>query len=148
MSSHCLLSLSPQLKHLSVRALTLISFRDIVLLKTDIFRKSKKPHANQADLKVLPSPPLPCPTEALQVAGRSKDTPPQIRQMLLVLQSVHRTPPTEQFLQLQSLLGQVLRYYLCMVPQTRRSSRSPGDLPHEGTLAIALSCTSSGYPTP
>ena len=139
----CSCFLSPQLKYLSVRALTLISFRDIVVLKTDISGKSKGPHANQADLKLPPAPPHPSLAEALQAVGRSKDRPPQIRQMLLVLQSVHRTPPTEQFLQLQSLVGQVVRYYLCMVPWTRRpSSRNPGDLQYEGdSLVLTCTCT-------
>ncbi len=86
-----ILKFSPQLKGLSVRALTLMAFRDTVLLKTDI----------QEALQLDP-PPL---------------ISPELRQMCLVLQSVHKTPPTEQFFTLQAIVQCVVKSYLVMVAQ-------------------------------
>ncbi|XP_003385148.1 PREDICTED: proline-rich protein 5-like [Amphimedon queenslandica] len=79
-----------QFKGLSIRALTLISFRDIVLLKTSI--------EDALDSSVSSSIPV----------------SPEIKQMLLVLQSVHKSPPTEQFYELQILVSKVVQPYLCM----------------------------------
>jgi hypothetical protein len=75
-----------QLKGLSIRALALLSFRDIVVLKTSI-------------------------RDAVQDAPVISS---EIKQMLLVLQSVHKTPHTEQFYELQSLVSKVIHPYLCM----------------------------------
>lgn len=84
------LSYPLQFKGLSIRALTLISFRDIVLLKTSI--------EDALDSSVSSSIPV----------------SPEIKQMLLVLQSVHKSPPTEQFYELQILVSKVVQPYLCM----------------------------------
>lgn len=46
-------------------------------------------------------------TDAL---GQEQSIPPEIKQMLLVLQSVRRSPPTEQFYELQSLVDMVVPY--------------------------------------
>lgn len=45
--------------------------------------------------------------------------------MLLVLQSVHRTPPDDRFFMLQDLVGQVVESYLPMVPRAFKSFGSP-----------------------
>lgn len=76
-----------------MRALTLLSFRDIVVLKTDI-------------------------SSALDTC--SKSIPPEITQMLLVLQSTHKTPPNSQFYELLTLVGKVVHPYLCMEPPPNR----------------------------
>ena len=44
--------------------------------------------------------------------------------MLLVLQSVRRTPPVEQFYTLQTLVGKVVHPYLFMVHRSRPGGRS------------------------
>lgn len=54
--------------------------------------------------------------EALDVSVDS--IPPEIKQMLLILQSVHKIPPSDQFYQLQNLVKKVVHPYLCMEPQT------------------------------
>lgn len=78
-----------QVKGLSFRALTLLSFRDVVLLKT-----------------------------AIRSALDSADTvSPEIKQMLLVLQSIHKTPSTEQYGQLQLLVSKVIHPYLAQKQQ-------------------------------
>ena len=40
---------------------------------------------------------------------------PELKQMLLVLQSIHRNPPTEHYYTLQSLVKQVVHPYMCLV---------------------------------
>jgi hypothetical protein len=69
----------------SVRSLTLISFRDIVVLKTK-----------------------------LEDALMEKDVfvPPRIQQMLLVLQSIRSNPPSENFIKLESIVALVVSPYL------------------------------------
>ena len=47
------------------------------------------------------------------------EIPPQIGQMLLVLQGIHRTPPTEDYFTLVGLLSHVVRPYQCLVPRLR-----------------------------
>ena len=47
------------------------------------------------------------------------EIPEQIRQMLLVLQGVHRTPPSEDYFTLTSLLLHVVQPYQCLVPRNR-----------------------------
>jgi len=63
--------------------------------------------------------PTSLPSDALET---DSSPPPQIRQMLLVLQSVHQTPPVEQFYTLQTLVGKVVHPYLCMVHRSRQGS--------------------------
>ena len=58
-------------------------------------------------------------SEALDI---SDSIPPEIYQMLLVLQSVRKTPPAEQFYQLQSLVSKVVHPYLCMQPSKNSST--------------------------
>lgn len=50
---------------------------------------------------------------------RDGKLPPEIRQMLLVLQNVHQTPPSEAYFVLQQLVGKVVKSYLPMVARTR-----------------------------
>ena len=54
-----------------------------------------------------------CVPEAI-AASSSTPVPPEIKQMFLVLQSVHKTPPSEQYHALQGLVAQVVQPYLCM----------------------------------
>lgn len=118
-----------QLKGLSVRALTLISFRDVVLLKLDIAGNwtfhtlLTAKYAGQKSCSLSP-------TQAALECGAS--VPPEIKQMLLVLQSVHKTPPSDQFFQLQALVERVVQPYLCLVTRTRVASRAPFELSQEG----------------
>jgi hypothetical protein len=49
--------------------------------------------------------------------------PPQIQQMLLVLQSVHRTPPDARFFVLQDIVSAVVDSYLPMI--SRVGLKSP-----------------------
>ena len=58
-------------------------------------------------------------SEALDI---SDSIPPEIYQMLLVLQSVRKTPPAEQFYELQSLVSKVIHPYLCMQPSKNSST--------------------------
>lgn len=53
--------------------------------------------------------------------------PPQIQQMLLVLQSVHHFPPNDNFFVLQDLVCAVVESYLPMV--TRSQFSKPGNPP-------------------
>ena len=62
--------------------------------------------------------------------------PPAIKQMLLVLQGVHRTPPSEQFFLLQNLAAKVVQPYLCMVTRSRPTGRAPSESIIEGQLSI------------
>ncbi|CAI8007947.1 Proline-rich protein 5 [Geodia barretti] len=88
-----------QLENLSIRALTLLVFRDVVLLKTQI-KVALKSVAEEA-------------------------MPPQIPQMLLVLQGVHRLPPTDDYFTLVSLLPYVVKPYQCLVPRLRNQITEP-----------------------
>ncbi len=76
-----------------------------------------------------PSPlPLPAALDA-----PSPSIPPQITQMLLVLQSVHETPPADNYYSLQDLVGRLVKPYICMVPRARGGAKSPNDnSPQEG----------------
>ena len=56
--------------------------------------------------------------------------PPQIQQMLLVLQTVHKSTPTEEFFALQKLVGQVVDNYFPMI--TRTKSMAEKRLPLNG----------------
>ena len=51
--------------------------------------------------------------------------PPQIPQMLLVLQGVHRLPPTDDYFTLVSLLPYVVKPYQCLVPRLRNLITEP-----------------------
>lgn len=82
-----------QLENLSIRALSLLTFRDVLLLKTQI-------------------------NSALKDVSKS-EVPPQIQQMLLVLQGIHRTPPTEDYFTLVGLVSHVVRPYQCLVPRLK-----------------------------
>lgn len=55
--------------------------------------------------------------------------PPQIQQMLLVLQSVHRSPPDSRFFVLQDLASRVVDNYLPMVTRSFSKGKSDGFLP-------------------
>ena len=68
----------------SVRTVTLLGFRDMVLLKTKI-------------------------ADALQPGSKAS---PDIKQMLLVLASVRETPPSENYLRLEQLVSRVVTPYL------------------------------------
>lgn len=68
-----------------IRSVTLVGFRDMVLLKTKV-------------------------TDALDNGGKAS---PEIKQMLLVLASVHdSTPPSENYLRLEQLVARVISPYL------------------------------------
>lgn len=66
--------------------------------------------------------------------------PPQIQQMLLVLQSTHKTPPDDRFFILQDMVGLVVDNYLPMVtrghamkvtmssPQIARAAQGTSDV--------------------
>ena len=58
--------------------------------------------------------------------------------MLLVLQSVHQTPPVEQFYTLQTLVGKVVHPYLCMVHRSRPGGRSKHVLDMETVCKFKL----------
>lgn len=64
--------------------------------------------------------------------------PPQIKQMLLVLQSVRRSPPADQFFQLQTLVGKVVKPYMYMVKHSRVGGRPPSEPPQEGEKYTSL----------
>lgn len=110
---------------LSIRSLTLISFRDCVVLKTKLAGEFKAVVcAENTRIDFVPA--------AIQ---RYEDRlPPQIQQMLLVLQSIHRTPPDDKFFILQDIVGQVVDNYLPMVTRAR-SFKTTKSSPHirEGT---------------
>ncbi|XP_065844550.1 proline-rich protein 5-like isoform X2 [Oscarella lobularis] len=69
----------------SVQSLTLLSFRDIIVLKTKLDEALREQEGN---------------------------VPPRIKQMLLVLQGVRESPPTENLIKLESMVGLVVRPYL------------------------------------
>jgi hypothetical protein len=87
-----------QLENLTIRGLSLLTFRDVVLLKTQI----------NAALKSV----------------SLDEVPPQIRQMLLVLQGIHRTPPSEDYFTLVTLLPHVVKPYQCLVPRIRNQNEA------------------------
>lgn len=58
---------------------------------------------------------------------RDGKLPREIRQMLLVLQNVHRTPPDENYFILQQLVGKVVKSYLPMVARSRTIVRAPSE---------------------
>ncbi|XP_013384932.1 proline-rich protein 5 [Lingula anatina] len=106
-----------QTKELSIRQVTLLGFRDIVLLKTEF--------------------------EACVGAGF--EIPPAVTQMLLVLQRLRESlPPTENFFKVESLLAQIVDPYLgvrgyyeggsepiipaTVVPEVLLRSKSSGDI--------------------
>lgn len=73
---------------INVRTITLLSFRDIVVLKAPRIGEA----LDSPDTIILP----------------------EIRQMLLVLQSVHHTPVSDQYYQLQALVSKAIKPYLVM----------------------------------
>lgn len=87
-----------QLRGQSIRTITLISFTDLLLLKI-----------NFADA----------------IKG-VKEVRPELKQMLLVLQSAHRNPPTEQYNTLVSLVKQVVHPYMCLVTSSKQ--KQPNEL--------------------
>ncbi len=103
-----------QLKSLTVRSLTLLAFRDTVLLKTDVI-------------------------EALQ---SEEGVSPHFKQMCLVLQSVHKTPPTDQFYMLQSIVNKVVPSYLSMVARPRPNTRAPSEPLRDGWSIVIAYCYS------
>ena len=55
---------------------------------------------------------------------REGEVPAQMQQMLLVLQSVHRSPPDDRFFVLQDMVGQVVESYLPMVSKSHSSLKT------------------------
>ncbi|XP_045197883.2 proline-rich protein 5-like [Mercenaria mercenaria] len=74
-------------KTLTIRQMTLLEFRNIVLLKLPV-------------------------KEALQQLSQSEPTSPAIQQMLLVLHSVHEYPCTHQSIELEKLVARVTSPHL------------------------------------
>ncbi|RDD45850.1 Proline-rich protein 5-like [Trichoplax sp. H2] len=75
-----------QTRHLSIRQVALVSFRDILLLKTKIEE-----------------------TILLEIATIT----PSIQQMLLVLLSVHdKSPPNEEYIRLEKMAAKVVKPYM------------------------------------
>ena len=68
------------------------------------------------------------------------EVPPQIQQMLLVLQGVHRTPPTDDYFNLIALLSYVVKPYQCLVPRLRNYPETESKL-----LGTSLALTFSQY---
>lgn len=66
--------------------------------------------------------------------------PPQIQQMLLVLQSIHRSPPDDNFFILQDMVSQVVDNYLPMVIRAHSfKTTKSAHTPQEGnTMYIIL----------
>lgn len=56
------------------------------------------------------------------------EVPPQIQQMLLVLQGIHRTPPTEDYFTLVGLVSHVVRPYQCLVPRLKNHPETDSEL--------------------
>lgn len=69
---------------------------------------------------------------------RDGKLPLEIRQMLLVLQNVHRSPPSEDYFALQRLVGMVVKSYLPMVARSRTSVKPTPSQDGEYTLRLPL----------
>ena len=67
---------------------------------------------------------LPPPPSAALKSVSLDEVPPQIRQMLLVLQGIHRTPPSEDYFTLVTLLPHVVKPYQCLVPRIRNQNEA------------------------
>ena len=59
-----------------------------------------------------------CPC-VVAVQRHKEPLPPQIQQMLLVLQSIHRNPPDDRFFVLQDIVGTVVESYFPMVTKSQ-----------------------------
>ena len=129
-----------QLHKLSVKALTLISFRDAVLLKTNISGKKMIDHKSYDSLTLT----LSHTPASLDAHNDEKDgrLPAEVRQMLLVLQNVHRTPPTESYFALQQLVGKVVKSYLPMVARSRTIVKVHREPISDGLYFLSLSLSS------
>lgn len=68
-----------------------------------------------------------CSLAALKDVSKS-EVPPQIQQMLLVLQGIHRTPPTEDYFTLVGLVSHVVRPYQCLVPRLKNHPETDSEL--------------------
>ena len=73
-------------------------------------------------------------TEVVEALQEEPPPPvtPEFKQMCLVLQSVHKTPPTEQFFMLQSIVKKVVHPYLVMVARPHPSTKAPSEPLHDG----------------
>ncbi len=91
-----------------------MAFRDTVLLKTEI-------------------------SEALQITPPPAISP-GLRQMCLVLQSVHKNPPTEQFFTLQGIVRHVVTPYLVMVARPKLMVRAPSEPLNDGEDTVCAAC--------
>ena len=123
----CVCLLQPQQNKLSIRALTLISFRDYIILKLNLSGISLgfPPSCSHLSSRVA----FWCDFNHTQLFAivdalrqYSQPHPPQIQQMLLVLQSVREATPTEEFFALQELVGQVVDNYFPMVTRAKTIS--------------------------
>ena len=85
-----------------------MAFRDTVLLKTEVYEA----------LEMTPPPTI----------------SPGVRQMCLVLQSVHKNPPTEQFFTLQAIVLRVVSPYLVMVARPKLLVKAPSETHDDGEL--------------
>ena len=86
-------------------------------------------------LMKISDPPSPPPTAgALESHNDERDgkLPHEIRQMLLVLQNVHRSPPKEAYFVLQQLVGKVVKSYLPMVARSRTIVKAPSESAADG----------------
>lgn len=63
---------------------------------------------------------------------RDGKLPREIRQMFLVLQNVHLTPPDENYFFLQQLVGKVVKPYLPMVARSRTIVKVPTESSPDG----------------
>ena len=68
-----------------------------------------------------------CSLAALKDVSKN-EVPPQIQQMLLVLQGIHRTPPTEDYFTLVGLVSHVVRPYQCLVPRLKNHPETDSEL--------------------
>ncbi|ELU04596.1 hypothetical protein CAPTEDRAFT_225833 [Capitella teleta] len=107
-----------QIKDHNVRNVTLLGFRDIVLLKIDV--------------------------EADMLDEYRAESPPAIHQMLLVLQSVKdSSPPNERFLQLERLVARVVHPYLGHCGLYTKGNPEPSI---RSAHAVVIRCSSDDEP--
>jgi hypothetical protein len=78
------------------------------------------------------TPPLPAGALESHSDERDGRLPQEIRQMLLVLQNVHRSPPKEAYFALQQLVGKVIKSYLPMVARSRTIVKVPSESAADG----------------
>lgn len=58
----------------------------------------------------------------IDALDNSSEVPKEIRQMLLVLQSVRQSPVSDQYYQFQSLVSKVVHPYVCLIPKSTHQS--------------------------